>query len=71
MMTTQRVANGEFKVLLNGEPTRFTIINGSHGYRGNGATNTYGIVAPNVAPVWVGSLQSAKKLVAVWLHKGL
>jgi hypothetical protein len=68
MLTTVKTAPGEFNVCWNGQPTDYVIINGSHGFRGLDAPNTYGIMrGGNVR--WIGSLASTKKICAVWLAK--
>ncbi len=66
IITTIRTGPGTFTVLEDGVATAFGIINGSHGYRGNGAGNTYGITKNGELVRWIGSLQSCKKLAARW-----
>lgn len=68
MMTTKRIANGQFEVLWNGEPTKYSIINGSLGLSGRNTQNHYGITS-GTGLTWVGTLQAAKKLVRFWLEK--
>lgn len=59
MITTQQMSGRKFKVLWNGEATRHTVIDG--GSRG------YGIITGNREPNWVGSWDSAMKMIARWL----
>lgn len=70
MMTTKKIGTGEFEVLWNGQPTRFSIVNGSRGLSGRDTFNMYGIVtAGKETPKWIGTLHNAKKIVADWLKK--
>lgn len=59
-ITWNRVAPGEFDALVDGERNGWQVINGSHGFTGSGAANTYGIAAPNGNIKWVGKLHDAK-----------
>lgn len=66
-VTFQKVAAGEFDVLLDGVKSQYSIVNGSKGVSGHGV-NVYGIAKP-AGTQWIGTLQAAKKLVAFWLTK--
>lgn len=63
--TVRKEAPGEFRVYRGETPTRINIINGSHGFTGSGAANTYGVQLGNKV-VWAGSLNDAKKLALQW-----
>ena len=67
-MTARKVVTGEFDVLWNGEPTPYSIVNGSLGLSGRDTRNHYGI-AGNGKVSWIGSLAKCKKTVAFWLSK--
>ena len=68
-VTTKRLSNGQHQVQWNGEPTHYTIINGSFGASGRG-DNTYGIRNESKDKVhWIGSLAKSKKVVAQWLTR--
>lgn len=68
-VTTKRVSNGLFDVYLDGNVTRFYIINGDLGCSGLGG-NTYGIRDLETDKItWIGSLARCKKTVAIWLTK--
>ena len=69
MMTTKRIGPGQFEVYWRGEKTDLDIFNGSLGLSGRDTRNVYGIGRPGKKPVWVGTLQSAKKWAAYWLKK--
>ena len=65
--TFTKVATGHFKVLLNGNATEFTIVNGSAGVSGN-SVNEY-LICNSVTGTNknVGSLQKAKKILTLTL----
>lgn len=62
-LTTERTDDG-FAVLWNGQATGYSIINGSKGLSGRDTRNMYGIISPSGQVTWIGSLQSAKQLLA-------
>lgn len=64
MLTTQKVATGEFKVIWNGADTGRRIVNGSAGLSGRDTQNVYGIVVPGNPPKWIGTLAACKKILA-------
>jgi hypothetical protein len=69
-VTFERVALGEFKVLLNGQPTRYTIHNGSLGLSGRDTANVYLIHNHETGKIVpIGSLQSCKKAVTYSLTR--
>ena len=68
-MTTQKVMTGIFKVLWDGQPTDYEIVNGCMGSSGHGA-NIYCIHNVKTDKVTVvGTLQSAKKGLAHTLRR--
>ncbi len=69
LITTLRLATGQFEVHADGNPTGYAIINGSLGSSGRNTINMYGIVNPQGTVAWVGSLASCKRLVARRLSK--
>ena len=73
MLTTVRVANGEFEVYWNGEKTSFLIFNGSMGLSGKDTTNVYGISNSSTGKTRIiGTLVACKKILALTLKtKGI
>lgn len=66
MVTFNRIAPGEFHAIdQHGNDTGWRIVNGSHGFRGRDAANTYGFFHADrqPRPRWVGPIKSAKRLV--------
>lgn len=70
-ITVKCTGPGEFRVYNDGADTGIFIWNGSLGFSGRNAGNTYGIQYKHsqTPPVWCGSLASAKKLGIVWARK--
>ena len=67
MFKTVRVSNGYFEVYWNERKTAYVIFNGNLGCSGRGS-NFYGISTPNRKdPVWLGTLQKAKKHCEKWV----
>jgi hypothetical protein len=65
----ERVANGQFKVLVNGADSGWEIFNGSMGASGRG-NNIYGIHKSGTETYrQIGSLQACKKMLAFTLQK--
>jgi hypothetical protein len=64
-----RTGPGEFVVTVGGAHTNITIWNGSMGFRGNGAGNTYGVQQGEGKIIWAGTLQQAKKWGIAWAKK--
>lgn len=69
-VTFNRIGNGEFEVLKNGEKTKYRIYNGSRGLSGRDTRNEYGIHSGASGLYWrIGTLAAAKKTVTVWLTR--
>ncbi len=70
MLTTNKIATGEFEVLWNGEKTDWRIINGSRGVSGRDTQNVYGIVNDKTGKHrWIGTLQACKKCLNLTFKK--
>lgn len=69
MMTTNKIDNGHFEVLWNGEATEYTIVNGSLGQSGK-EPNVYGTINQLTGKTnWHGSIQRCKALLKFTLAK--
>jgi hypothetical protein len=68
-VTFEKITTGEFDVLLNGQKTGFGIVNGSKGLSGQ-TENVYGITKRDGSIRWIGTLQTAKKIMTFTLTKG-
>ena len=67
-VTFKKITTGEFEVLLNGQPTERTIVNGSRGLSGRNTQNVYGICKEG-STRWIGTLQACKKIMVFTLTK--
>ena len=71
MITIKKQSPGEFTVLSDGEPTEWSIVNGSHGLSGRDTRNMYGIVNSKTGQVrWIGPLHSAKQIATQLAQRG-
>ncbi len=70
MLTTNKIATGQFEVLWNGKKTDWTVFNGSLGLSGRDTQNVYGI-ANHVTGKrrFIGTLQACKKCLALTFKK--
>lgn len=71
MIEVIKVSTGNFEVYDNGVKTKYHIFNGSVGMSGVGG-NVYGIqtkVGDGYKYTSIGSLQKAKKTVALWIGR--
>lgn len=69
MLTTVKVATGEFEVFWNGKKTSYRIVNGSRGLSGKDTRNVYGICKTDASVKWIGPLASAKKILELTFTK--
>jgi len=70
MLTTNKIATGQFEVLWNGEKTDWTIFNGSMGLSGRNTQNVYGITNIKTGQRrFIGTLQACKKCLALAMKK--
>ena len=70
MLTTNRIAAGQFEVLWNGQKTDWHIVNGSLGLSGRDTQNVYGIANEVTGKrCWIGTLQACKKCLTLTLKK--
>jgi hypothetical protein len=67
-VTFEKVQTGVFNVLADGVKTKYEIVNGCAGLSGRDTANIYGIVNGSKV-AWVGSIQSAKRMITMRIKK--